>query len=104
MYATNNTYEFVNVSHPRDIKRRENQATIRQHAIRSGLRRSQYEQTTKQDNLTTTRVIRKGVQDVTKRRESIPAIIRAPSLDLMDPFQTLCRCPERLRTLARHRT
>jgi hypothetical protein len=91
------TFKSVTVSHPDQIKDRKEQGRIRQHAIRSGLQRSQADRANRRELFVHFRA-RQG-------RQKQPSVVltKAPSLGLMDPFNTLCACPEKLRTLLRHR-
>ncbi|KAF2024916.1 hypothetical protein EK21DRAFT_77686, partial [Setomelanomma holmii] len=94
-------YEFVSVSHPDEIKDRKKQGRLRQHAIRNGIQRSRADRA-KKDGVFVPVGIDGKANQTTKRSPDAVALTKAPSLSLMDPFDTLCGCPERLRKLMRH--
>jgi hypothetical protein len=87
-------FTFVSVSHPDEIKDRQKQGKLRQHAIRSGIQRSKAERA------------KKGGVFVPVEMRMAPktgSLTNAPSISCLDPFNTLNGCPERLQTLMRHR-
>ncbi|KAH7074895.1 hypothetical protein BKA63DRAFT_324427 [Paraphoma chrysanthemicola] len=94
-------YAFVSVSHPDEIKDRKRQGKLRQHAIRNGIQRSKADRA-KKDGVFVPVEIDGKTTVATKRPTNTVALTKAPSVSLMDPFDTLCGCPERLRTLMRH--
>jgi hypothetical protein len=99
-------FEFVSVSHPDEIKDRKKQGKLRQHAIRSGIRRSKAERAKKEGVFVPVESdARSGrpAKQTPPRVSSGGSLTNAPSLSLLDPFNTLCGCPERLRSLMRHR-
>ncbi|KAI8930411.1 hypothetical protein NX059_012491 [Plenodomus lindquistii] len=90
------SFKFVIMSHPDQIKDRKKQEIIRQHAIRNGIRRSRADRAERRDLFVPFRVKE-------QRRKRFPAVLTiTPSIQLIDPFDTLCACPEGLRTLLRH--
>jgi hypothetical protein len=90
-------FKFVTVSHPDQVKERKKQAGIRQHAIRNGIQRSRADRAKRRDVFVSFNFEEK------RQWKASNAIPTAPSIGLMDPFDTLCGCPEKLRTLLRHR-
>ncbi|KAH8733198.1 hypothetical protein GQ44DRAFT_821411 [Phaeosphaeriaceae sp. PMI808] len=92
-------YEFITLSHPDEIKDRKKQGKLRQHAIRNGIKRSKADRAKKEGIFVPAEMDgrRKQPQDQTRL-----SITKAPSVSLLDPFNTLCGCPERLRSLMQH--
>lgn len=95
-------YAFVSVSHPDEIKDRKKQGKLRQHAIRNGIQRSRADRAKKDGIFVPVETEGKVAQSTTRSPNTV-TLTKAPSVSLMDPFDTLCGCPERLRTLMRHR-
>jgi hypothetical protein len=95
--------EFVSVSHPDEIKDRKKQAKLRQHAIRIGIQRSKAERAKKDGVFMPIETDGMTGQLVKRPPPEAGSITTAPSVSLLDPFNTLCGCPERLRKLMRHR-
>ncbi|KAH7386771.1 hypothetical protein DE146DRAFT_759187 [Phaeosphaeria sp. MPI-PUGE-AT-0046c] len=98
-------FTFVSISHPDEIKDRKKQGKLRQHAIRAGIQQSKADRA-KRDGIFVT-------VDVDGRKKSsqppvrvgppkVGSLTNAPSISLLDPFDTLCGCPERLRALMQH--
>lgn len=96
-------FAFVSVSHPDQIKDRKKQAKLRQHAIRNGIQRSRADRAKKEDTFVPVEIDGKTGQPIKRTPPDAGPLTKAPSASLMDPFDTLCGCPERLRTLMRHR-
>jgi hypothetical protein len=96
-------FEFVSVSHPDEIKDRKKQAKLRQHAIRNGIHMSKAEKAKKDGVFMPIEVTGRTGQPVKRSPPKAGSLTIAPSVSLMDPFNTLCGCPERLRNLMRHR-
>jgi hypothetical protein len=99
-------FKFVTVSHPDEIKDRKKQGKIRQHAIRNGIQRSKADKAdkAKRDGVfVSVEIDAKTGQTVKRLFPKVNSLMNAPSISLMDPFNTLCECPERLRNLMRHR-
>lgn len=99
-------FTFVSVSHPDEIKDRKKQGKLRQHAIRAGIQRSKADRA-KRDGIFVA-VDGDGKKKSRQPPEGVAppnagSLTNAPSISLLDPFDTLCGCPERLRTLMRHR-
>jgi len=102
--ATCIMFAFVSVSHPDEIKDKMKQGKLRQHAIRSGIQRSKADRAKKEGVFVPVEVDGKSGQPIKRTPpKNATALTRTPSVSLMDPFDTLCGCPERLRTLMRHR-
>jgi len=97
-------FQFVTVSHPDQIKVRETQGVIRQHAIRRGIERTKYGRSKKKVIVNVATFHSKEKQLAEKKIPPGSTIARTPSAGLVDPFYTLCGSPERLRSLMRHRT
>jgi hypothetical protein len=98
-------FAFVTVSHPDEIKDPKRQGKLRQHAIRNGLQKSRANRTKKNEVFVPMMI--DGNLGQLERRTTPQvggSLTNAPSNSLLDPFDTLCGCPERLRTLMRHRT
>jgi hypothetical protein len=93
-------FQFVTVSHPDDIKDRKKQGKLRQHAIRHGIQRSKAERAKKNGVFVAVEMDRKTGQP---RKTPTVALTITPAVSLLDPFNTLCGSPERLRRLMRHR-
>jgi hypothetical protein len=96
-------FEFVSVSHPDEIKDRKKQAKLRQHAIRNGIQKSKAERVKKNGVFVPIEVDGRTRQPVKRSPPKADSLTTAPSVSLLDPFNTLCGCPERLRNLMRHR-
>jgi hypothetical protein len=95
-------FAFVTITHPDEIKDRKKQGKLRQHAIRNGISRSKAERARKDGGIVSGEIGgRRGRQPM---RQQTTAFTKTPSIGLLDPFNTLSGCPERLRTLMRHRT
>jgi hypothetical protein len=99
-------FTFVSVSHPDEIKDPKKQGQLRQHAIRAGIQRSRADRA-KRDGIFVP-VNGDGKKKSRRPPERVApldagSLTNAPSISLLDPFDTLCGCPERLRTLMRHR-
>ncbi|KAL1793754.1 hypothetical protein ACET3X_008736 [Alternaria dauci] len=84
------------MSHPDQIKDRKKQQGIRQHAIRSGIQRSRAERSQHRE------LFVPFIAKEKRQKQSSMVLPHAPSIGLLDPFNTLCACPERLRNLLRH--
>jgi hypothetical protein len=96
-------FQFVTIAHPDDIKDRKKQGKLRQHAIRNGIQRSKSDRAKKDGIFVSVEIDEKTGQPM-RRTPRVGSITNTPSISLLDPFDTLCGCPERLRTLMRHRT
>jgi hypothetical protein len=96
-------FQFVTISHPDQIKDRKKQGKLRQHAIRNGIQRSKADRAKKNATFVSVEVDGKTSQSCNKIAAPTVAMTKSPSIGLLDPFNTLCECPERLRTLMRHR-
>jgi hypothetical protein len=96
-------FEFVTVSHPNEFRERKKQATLRQHAIRKGLERSKAARVQEQGGFINVGFDSKTYQSTKRPRELVNVLTKSPSVGLLDPFDTLCNCPERLRRLMQHR-
>lgn len=96
-------FAFVTVNHPDEIKERTKQGKLRQHAIRSGILKSKAERAKKEGVLVPGEVTRKTRQSNRRTPDNATTLTKAPSLSLVDPFDTLCGCPDRLGQLMRQR-
>jgi hypothetical protein len=97
-------FAFVTVTHPDEIKDQAKQGKLRRHAIKNGLKRSRADRA-KKDGIFVHVKIDENTGQLTKRvPRNVGRLIKSPSISLLDPFNTLCGCPERLRALMRHRT
>jgi hypothetical protein len=96
-------FTFVSVSHPDEIKDRKKQGKLRQHAIRHGIQRSKAERAKKDGSFVPVVMDEKTGRPMKRTLPQVVSLTNAPSIGLLDPFNTLCGCPERLRTLMRHR-
>jgi hypothetical protein len=97
-------FAFVTVSHPDQIRDPKRQGKLRQHAIRNGLQKSRANRAKKSGIFVPVEMD----GDMRQLEKRMPpkvgvSLTPAPSNCLLDPFDTLCGCPERLRTLMRHR-
>lgn len=96
-------FEFVVVSHPDEVRERNQQRKIRQHAIRRGIETSRATKATlEKDVMVTTRNIQAKAAMWTELANAT-TFTQTPSVSLLDPFDTLCGNSERLRSLLRHR-
>jgi hypothetical protein len=97
-------FAFVTVSHPDEIKDPKRQGKLRQHAIRNGLQKSKANRA-KKNGIFVPVEMDGDMRQLEKRTppQAGVSLTTAPSNSLLDPFDTLCGCPERLRTLMRHR-
>ncbi|OAL50878.1 hypothetical protein IQ07DRAFT_404956 [Pyrenochaeta sp. DS3sAY3a] len=95
-------FQFINVGHPDEIKQKRNQRSIKQHAIRRGIEKSKPERDRRKDVFVPVKF--DDANELAHRTKAIlsPRFMRAPSMALMDPFDTLCASPERLRVLMNH--
>jgi hypothetical protein len=96
-------YTFVSVSHPDEIKDRKKQGKLRQHAIRNGIQRSKAERAKNGSNSVYVEMDGETGRPIKRTPPKLSGLRNTPSISLLDPFNTLCACPERLRTLMRHR-
>jgi hypothetical protein len=97
-------FVFVTVSHPDEIKDPKRQGELRQHAIRNGLQKSRAKRA-KSNGIFVSVEMHGDMRQLEKRTppHTGVSLTTVPSNSLLDPFYTLCGCPERLRTLMRHR-
>ncbi|KAL5121658.1 hypothetical protein ACEQ8H_000344 [Pleosporales sp. CAS-2024a] len=101
-------FTFVSVSHPDEIKDRKKQGKLRQHAIRAGIQRSKAQRAKKEGVFVAVEMGNKTAHEAKKRTRPDEichalSVTASPSLSRMDPFDTLCGCPERLGNLMRQR-
>jgi hypothetical protein len=96
-------FTFVSVSHPDEIKDRKKQGKLRQHAIRSGIQRSKAERAKKGGVFVPVEMDEKTGRPIKRTPPKTSSLSNAPSISLLDPFDTLSGCPERLQALMRHR-
>jgi hypothetical protein len=96
-------FTFVSVSHPDEIKDRQKQGKLRQHAIRSGIQRSKAERAKKGSVFVPVEMDEKTGRPMKRMAPKTGSLTIAPSISCLDPFNTLNDCPERLQTLMRHR-
>jgi hypothetical protein len=95
-------FTFVSVSHPDEIKDRKKQGKLRQHAIRSGIQRSKAERAKKAGVFVPVEIDEKTGRPMKRTPPKTGSLTNAPSIGLLDPFNTLSGCPERLQALMRH--
>jgi hypothetical protein len=95
-------FTFVSVSHPDEIKDRKKQGKLRQHAIRSGIQRSKAERAKKASVFVPVEIDEKTGRPMKRTPPKTGSLTNAPSIGLLDPFNTLSGCPERLQALMRH--
>jgi hypothetical protein len=96
-------FKFVTVSHPDEIKDRKKQGKLRQHAIRNGIQRSKADKAKRDGIFVSVQIDANTGQTVKRLLPKVDNLTNTPSISLLDPFNTLCECPERLRKLMRHR-
>lgn len=92
-------FQFVTVTHPDEIKDRQRQKKLREHAIRSGIQRSKAKKLKDKGDVVACHV-KDGVKEHEEgvREESARvALTRTPSISLLDPFDTITRPSGRLR-------
>jgi hypothetical protein len=96
-------FTFVSVSHPDEIKDRKKQGKLRQHAIRCGIQRSKAERAKKGGIFVPVEMDEKTGRPMKRTPPKMSSLSNVPSIGLLDPFDTLSGCPERLQALMRHR-
>lgn len=97
------TFKFVNIKHPRDIKDRKQQRSIRSHALRTSFKKIASETIKNESNFIAVEAdASEGKLIKRKIASSKSSIPKGPSAGLLDPFGTLPGSPERLRSLIRH--
>jgi hypothetical protein len=99
-------FQFVVVSHPDEVKGKELQDRIRQHSIRSGIRKSKAAKGRREKDSGKAPSGCSTQKTITYDAVRSINIIQPPSIsiNLMDPFDSLCASSKRLHSLLKHRT
>ncbi|CAO2649613.1 Nn.00g069980.m01.CDS01 [Neocucurbitaria sp. VM-36] len=95
-------FQFVTVTHPDQIKDRKRQSALRQHAIRNGIRRVKADRVQGKDMLVLADIDRKSTELCERSTPPAVNLCQTPSKSLLDPFNALRGCPERLHAIMRH--
>jgi hypothetical protein len=98
-----NTFQFVTISHPDQIKDKKKQSTIRRHAIKSSLKKNRDNAAERSENFVGLEVSGNGrglIMNRTRMRKV--ALVSSPSNARQDPFNTMPGSADRLRVLMGH--
>jgi hypothetical protein len=96
-------FAFVTVTHPDDFKDQKRQGKLRRHAIRNGIKKSRVDRAKEEGIFVHADIDEKTGQLRKWAPPKVGSLMNSPSISLLDPFNTLSGCPERLRALMRHR-
>ncbi|KAF2111986.1 hypothetical protein BDV96DRAFT_164542 [Lophiotrema nucula] len=97
------SFKFVTVAHPDEVKAKEQQHVIRTHAIRNTARKARNKAVTRKENFIIVDLDPKTHRPIRQKKgEQRATLTRSPSATLVDPFSCLPASPERLRVLMRH--
>ncbi|KAF1994212.1 hypothetical protein P154DRAFT_527224 [Amniculicola lignicola CBS 123094] len=98
-------FQFVTISHPREIKEKKTQRKIRGHAIRTSVKNNRKETIRKSENFIVVTGAPQDRKDAPRKpRNKAQALVKTPSRGKMDPFNCLPGNGERLRLLMSQRT
>jgi hypothetical protein len=95
-------FQFVTLSHPGDVKSKQQQSLIRGHAIRNSAKKIRNEAEKCQENFVIVEMDLENRRPKKRTRKPKTKVARSPSARLLDPFRTLPGSPERLAMLMRH--
>lgn len=96
-------FEFVTINHPHEMRDRQRQKRIRQHAIRNGMQNKRKEEAKRNENFVTSGIdVQTGKLRLDVRPNPLMAIAKHPSGGKLDPFDSLPGDGEHLRSLMAH--
>ncbi|KAJ4303030.1 hypothetical protein N0V90_001921 [Kalmusia sp. IMI 367209] len=96
-------FEFVTVSHPKEVRDHKREKRIRQHAIRNGIQNKRKEEAKRNENFVTVDIdARTGKLRKNAKPENAVVMAKQVSGGLLDPFDSLPGDGERLRSLMAH--
>jgi hypothetical protein len=97
------SFQFVTITDPTEIKHKRHQNTIRTHAIRTTLKKTRDRAIQSNNNFVTVEIDPRDRRLIKKRvkAKTIP-VTPPPSAGRLDPFECLPASPERLRVLMRN--